>query len=432
MIFIAVLFCLILAYLCFQASVFSISVAAFISALPILLFFSDIYFMVFLLVRPVVDIYSNYSIGGINLAALLTTLLILTCGFRIIKDLFLKKVKIDPLLSLVNKFFIVFLIASSLSFYNSSNRFISFADLIRLISLWTVFNYAYLFYSQKKQLERLVGIILVSAIIPLTFGFYQLIFQKGQEHFLGFNRIFGTFQHPNIFAQYLMLIFFVCLAFFNSKSRNIKNRAFSLICFSSIIILLIFTFTRSVLLSFVFSIICFFFVRSTLHQKLKTLFFVLFSALIAIPILSYRFLDLFQAEGGRKNSLLWRLDLWQSTIEYVKDHPVVGRGLAMYEYQIGVMAHNDYLRILYETGIFGLVSYVCLLVFLLLKAFNLARNSKDYDSFIKAKVVFSCLIALFIVSSVDNLARTTVVLVYYFSIAAAFLAYSYKNRHFGK
>ncbi len=84
-----------------------------------------------------------------------------------------------------------------------------------------------------------------------------------------------------------------------------------------------------------------------------------------------------------------RSELWQNTSKMIKDHPIIGVGLGTYQFvyprydqSSGILraeqAHNDYLHIIAETGVIGLILTISFIVILFGKGLALmqTRNIK--------------------------------------------------------
>lgn len=114
---------------------------------------------------------------------------------------------------------------------------------------------------------------------------------------------------------------------------------------------------------------------------------VLVSFLLLQPArLVTRFAGLASADGVQANV---RLNVWSETLRLIADYPLFGSGLGTYEsaflkYKATALdakvdyAHNDYLQLFAETGIFGFVIAAALIVAVLSKV--LASLSPQYRS----------------------------------------------------
>jgi O-antigen ligase len=82
-----------------------------------------------------------------------------------------------------------------------------------------------------------------------------------------------------------------------------------------------------------------------------------------------------------------RRELWQTTMQMVKDHPLLGVGLGAYQFAYtrydqgsGIsrveQAHNDYLQILADTGVLGVLVVLAFLALLFVRSFK-AMQTRD-------------------------------------------------------
>ena len=82
-----------------------------------------------------------------------------------------------------------------------------------------------------------------------------------------------------------------------------------------------------------------------------------------------------------------RRELWQTTMQMVKDHPLLGVGLGAYQFAYtrydqgsGIsrveQSHNDYLQILADTGVLGILVVLALLALLFVRSFK-ALQTRD-------------------------------------------------------
>ena len=82
-----------------------------------------------------------------------------------------------------------------------------------------------------------------------------------------------------------------------------------------------------------------------------------------------------------------RRELWQTTMQMVKDHPILGVGLGAYQFAYprydqssGIFrteqSHNDYLQILADTGIVGGLALLAFVVLLFARSFA-AMQTRD-------------------------------------------------------
>jgi O-antigen ligase len=105
----------------------------------------------------------------------------------------------------------------------------------------------------------------------------------------------------------------------------------------------------------------------------------------------------FSKTTGIGHSISARLAMWKSVLSYRIDNPIIlnGYGRFLYgksivqeckndksniPYQIFSQCHNDYMSILYSLGVFGLMLFIYLFIYLLKIAYVVSQN-KQYKSF---------------------------------------------------
>ena len=225
------------------------AVVTFFVVILIFLLYPRLYFFFFIIFRPVFDYWSNVEIGGFNIAIIFTLLLILICSSDIlIRKEKLIRIKNNKFLRGFNTLFITFLLFSALSFINTKDLVISVSDFLRLISMCIVVNYTVVNFSiNEHEKKRFIIFVLLSSIIPLAVGLYQILTGSGFSVLLGYekyNRIHATFIHPNVFAQYLVLITMLTLFVFDTWKFSKVKRVFVLSFLALVIFELYYTFGR--------------------------------------------------------------------------------------------------------------------------------------------------------------------------------------------
>jgi putative inorganic carbon (hco3(-)) transporter len=381
----------------------------------------ELFLTLFLIFRPCIDLLAEQKItGSVNSASVVTIFFIFIGSIILLRDDNIKIIKNNSVMLKVNKIFLCFLIISLISSINSTDFIISLADWLRLLSVIIIFNYAFLYFSERKIFYKLFIILLLSATIPVCLGLYQVVFSKGNHATLGLNRIYGTFTHPNVFAEYLVILFFVTIYFISVYKLN-KVLLSAIILFLVIILLEIFsTYTRGVWIALAVSFVIFI----IFHKGFKKLIYLAFIVIISLSFLQKiqaRFADLKQLRPYEQSSWEWRIKMWSKTLGDIKENPVIGHGLGMYDKKFLFMAHNDYLRLAYEIGILGLITYLLFLLFILCPSMRRAMQEKNSSLKTAHITIASLLIAFLIMGAVDNLARSTLILLYMFCVIGALL-----------
>ncbi len=173
-------------------------------------------------------------------------------------------------------------------------------------------------------------------------------------------RTFGTFPDPHLFSLYLAMILPLTLYFY----QNTKQKKY-LFYFSTILLTVLFSFSRGAYLSLIIGGLFLFFTNRPFNLLRKHLLFVyslfvilLFLVVIPNP-LTNRLSSSFNIQEGSNNG---RLEMWLVALNTIKKHPLVGVGLAGFADQLNsslgirnpIYAHNLLLDFGAETGIFNM------------------------------------------------------------------------------
>jgi O-antigen ligase len=259
-------------------------------------------------------------------------------------------------------------------------------------------------------------------------GFQQTIFGGGQFYRgISLARVVGTFVGPNAFAIYLVMILAVFVVQMFGQSKRVRIWS-TLIALSSGI-LLVQTFTRVAWIGAAIVILTIGLLRERRLLALLPLAAVI--AFVTVPEITGRvsnplggtfadrvaiwrgsyaaWLHLTSLGGGFLTTLLDRLSGLGPGARYALVALAEGRTIG---------AHNDYLGILYDFGVMGLVSYIVLLWILTITAYRAWRRTRDDPALSAVPLSFLALVlAYWVMSLTDNLFGMTVNQVYFWSLA---------------
>lgn len=423
--FIALIMSLIAGILIINLEVRNFGLTLLLCILPIVFIHPKMYFMGFLLIRPLLDINFIRNIN-VNLGSLFTVFLIIICGLDLLKKENLSKIKNIYFLKTANKLYFFYLLFVLFSFVFSNNILVSTLDYLRLLSIMVAFNCAGVYFTDDQQKNLLLKVIIASSILPFFFGVYQLITKQGGQYTPGFNRIFGTFIHPNVFAQFLILIFFILLYTILVKKLNKLQKSIAVAYLFITVLFLYSTFSRGPWIAFITALGFFFSIKNKFSVKIFFLILSLLMLMLILPHVKIRFEELQSTSYYGISSWEWRLRLWRMSIKGLFNHPFLGNGLGMYESHMSVMAHNDYLRIIYETGFLGLLLYLVFFSHILFQTLKRLYKEKNFVNITVNKIVFSLIFCLLIMSFADNLARSTVIIIFYL-VFVTFLSSNLNN-----
>lgn len=388
--------------------------------------YSPILFLI-LLVRPSLDpLLDMFKFGGIGFGALINVFMLLTL-FVILAQ---SKFKLDK----INIVWIPLLVTMSISILYTPYIAQGVRSLMVVITYMATFLLPFHFIKTKHDFVECLIVIVYSSFIPLFAVFYEFIFPASSTSINGF-RLFSTFNHPNVFAFYLVTIVSVC--FFVVKSAVfVQERKFRQICWIVLLFSLVCilgTKTRSA-----WAVIALLILIYGIFKERKYLVYLLLATMLAmmIPSIQERILNLFQGNSADDlinnyealNSYAWRQIIWAGAIEKYWEQPFLGFGYESFtfysseffviESDYGAGAHNTYVQLLFEIGIIGLLAFLWLLIPLLIRLWELRNKARENI------IVFGLFVSYCLIHYSDNVFDYLTFNWYFWFFIGAFLAYS--------
>ena len=304
-----------------------------------------------------------------------------------------------------------FLMAGLASVISSPEPFMkAFRAFLWITSYAAVFVLPFALIRSREWALRCLTVVMCSSIIPIAYAFGELA--SGSAARADGIRVSSTFNHPNIFAFYLVGLFALTLFLLRSSLVSLSPRIgrWLVLYLPIIVILLVLTGTRSAWVGGAIILIAY----ASVVDKRYLLCLPLVLLVIYLPDVAERLSDLQTGNldygYAQLNSYAWRKILWQSALDWLMENPseylVLGYGLGSFEhYQPlffprgeGVGAHNALLQIFFEMGILGVLGVLWLFVSLF------AKLIVGY-SFDKAGAMIMMILALayLVVSYGDNM-----------------------------
>lgn len=377
--------------------------------LLLLLIRFDAGFLIIVMMRSSLDYLKNFS--DFNLAALVSVGLIVLGAFYVLFR------KVDILKYEESPPFLIFLLITGISVFSSPNLTESLSDWLRLVSVFSVYLLGRILFVTPRQIKAAFTAVFLSSLIPIAVACVQYVTGKGLVLDGDQARIVGTFLHPNAFASYLLILLVFGISQWLEKEKIVHPFVLRiLVCLISVIFIL--TFSRGGWLAFVVSILCLAAIR---YRKLFILLPIgLILVTFAVPSTRDRIENIFNpgVYARSRSAWDWRQDTWKQILPLVHEKPVLGHGLATVEAEFGVLTHNDYLRLLAETGILGLLAYLVLMLRLLSTTWRDFRNTKS--EFVRGLQVglIAMIVGFLFREAADNTLRNTVVMIYFWLLVA--------------
>jgi len=312
------------------------------------------------------------------------------------------------------KLLLLFLAISLIHFLIVDDLALSLMEFMRFLSAFIVYILVWDSARNSGNIRVIVNAILISAVIPVGAGIYQVVMDRGQ-FITGFIRAYGTFVHPNPFAFYLVIILALAVNFLFLKQRPLSRSAlFGLIILGGVCLL--FSFPRTAWFGFLMVIFLAAFFQD------KRLFWLLIVLVLVFSILTplrSRFYDL----STSFNSISHRLYIWRGGLDHLPSVPLLGRGLGSFVL-LDVHqepAHNDYLRVFLELGVLGLLGYLALSVALLVKLYAAIRRPGSPYGYSLACATFSVAVIFLTSSVLSNILFRPVLQWYFWALMAVTL-----------
>lgn len=325
--------------------------------------------------------------------------------------------------------YFLFFIWSSITVINSLNISESIYTLGEIFSLLVAFLFLIYFLSKTNNLKKVFLYIIIGLatieVVSVIAPYIMEISQGGQTQR---DRIYrGYTGNINILA-YILLIKFPFLVYFQITKRGYYRLNFLLSVLIVFIIFSIFA-TRSAMLTMffittlIFSFIMYlrsFHLKETIRTLLKPLFIPLLIGLIlnnlesrlsASQSFQSRLSTLTEIQEDK--SLSQRARYYKAAFASFLEKPIMGKGIGTWEFEsipyerlemnnyvVPYHVHNDYLELIAETGIIGMILYFGMIFFI---CYNLLRKILDREADQDAKLFSFFLITSLSVYLIDSL-----------------------------
>lgn len=220
---------------------------------------------------------------------------------------------------------------------------------------------------QRKTLYIYVGILIFSAGLVAISGITQFFggveFLRGRQAMVfkgGLRSITSSFNHPNGLGAYLIIPFTLCVAFLKSPSI-LKRRLYCLILFLVIILgfVIFHTCSRGTWFGVLAALIAMLFISRRFITAIPLIIFC--GIILFIPGFREIFSSIFQF-GGDSSRFLY----WKGAVSMFAENPFLGKGVGTFMARFSTYipnirisyAHNCYLQIMAESGIFSLFAFL--------------------------------------------------------------------------
>lgn len=332
--------------------------------------------------------------GTFGLGAVLNALIILIALLMYLEQ----RTLIDSNSKKIVNAWLVFLFLAFISIFYSPSILASIKGFLSLLSYASMFYLGLSYVKKESDFGKWISIVVYSSIVPVIWGIISKIFGTSGLRFniIEGYRLQGTFNHPNSFAFYLVLIITLCFYLYKTKSNYISATLIKVlpIYILTLLGLLLMTKTRAA-----WAACGLFFLLYGLIFERKFLIVLFSASLLALllPDVQDRLIDLQQ--GGnwgstgyeRLNSYAWRVKYWTDAISWMSvSHYIQGYGLRSFMHfstsfgmgnahhlqTLEINAHSVYVLLFFELGLLGVFAFLYLIYTKLQALFRIYQYEK--------------------------------------------------------
>ena len=308
--------------------------------------------------------------------------------------------------------FLGYLLFSLISLAKAVNITEGIYEVLKIfLSLVYLFIAIIILSRNRSYYSILVKAVIVTAVILSSIGIYQYLLYAFRQPGVNILRsVSGTMAHKNQLSSALFLTLPFCLYVLLTFNGYWKVISVIPITLSLLIIFLVQT--RSVWLALVLSTIAIVIVAGVFSRRLvisqkaffKGFLFITILLIAAVLIFSYCYLksdsmdfltERIQSITSAEHPLnIERILMWKKSLGAVKDNLILGHGsgnwrIVFPSYGLENLTersfkkvhfqrpHNDYIWVLFETGIFGLMFYLLLFVAIFIYIFKIITQCSD-------------------------------------------------------
>jgi O-antigen ligase len=405
-----------------QAALATAVVGAFVL---IMLVDTRVALLALLLVRASIDYFASIPLlalgGGVNTNALMS-LLVIALG---VAHIAMHRINIRRIpLGTPSALFVA---VSFVTLAITPDIVAGLEDWLRILTSLIVYILVVDLMQTERERRWLLRVLVLAAVLPLCVGLWQFISDSGDHSTPGYNRILATFVHPSPYGFFLVQIFPLALVLFLHAQSRMARLGLGIML--PLIMLSIYaTQTRGAWIGILVMVAVFMWFRA----RWTLLFIPLFLAAvyIGVPGVRARVAD---ATTGTcesvtycQSSVLWRTKQWEQVLQVASPPELVtvGAGLHSIQSTVHELSHNEYLRLLVETGAVGLALTVIVYVSLFrytAAGFRDAATPYQRDLMLAFLMV---LVSRVVMVGADNLLAITVIEWYFWAFAGVIVVES--------
>lgn len=249
----------------------------------------------------------------------------------------------------------------------------------------------------KELVSKLLGSSIFSFALCSLYGIYQNFFAApdttwtDEDMFSEIEtRVVSTFENPNVFGEYLIMLIPVALAMI-IVVKGFTGKFMNFVSLSLALLALVYTWSRGAWIGCIASMIIFFVIIN--KRALGAYFMGVLAVPLAIPMLPTSIIERFSSIGNMTDtSTSYRVFIWEASSNMIKDYLLSGIGIGTDAFQTvyseyalaGIEtaphSHNLYLQVLIEQGIFGFAVFLFTIFLFYSKVFTFFGRSSNREA----------------------------------------------------
>lgn len=319
---------------------------------------------------------------------------------------------------------------------NSPDLYIA-VDGIRVILQFVIWYFlAVNMIKEKSTVKNLLIILILLTFFISLHGIYQYIigveipstwFDSAESGMR--TRVFSIIGSPNILGGLMVLISPISLAFVLNEEKYIKKLVYFTMMMS-MLLCLVFTFSRGAWLAFGFATIVFALLKD--KRLIIPLILGTIVLLIAVPEIGSRMTYMLSPQYFASSARGGRIIRWTMAIETIKTSPLFGVGIGRYG-GATAMRHipgsfyvdNFYLKTMAEMGIVGFVAFAFLLYRVGIESLKTIRGVRDPEILNLSIGVFTGLLGVIAHNAVENVFEVPMMTSYFWILVAVMISFRY-------
>lgn len=404
---------------------------------------------------PALDKELEVRVLGMSLFVLAFGLLALMRNKNQLRTIDIKVLK-NPFVILYG----TYILLTGISIFVADNTAEALHEFLKLCAFSMLFLYLLLFVLPKERsrdvfLKTAVLLSLVVGVIAIYQGF-KFIPEYGYSVKTAY-LIKGNFAHKNIFSE-IAFVTFAFAAYGIYYFRGLWRKAAvlgSVLVFLTIILLVTRAVWVAMLVSTVVTLIVY--KLSVAHRDGKALLSrsvkLIFAGILLLGITTVAIFVKLDSNSSIKKHVIeatdftsgntyHRLNIWKKSIPIVKEHPLIGVGAGNWKIEVSKYnvalyynnrgwvvprrTHNDYINVITETGILGLIAFLAMFGVLIFYLIKLIRKSEHRSDALFYSILFFVLIG-YMTFSFFNFTKERIETQVLMNVLFAFVVFGYRN-----